>query len=519
MYPGCTIGEGMGLSKPCLVELKGITKSFPGVLANDKIDLSVAKGEIHALLGENGAGKSTLMNILYGLYEADAGTIYVRGRRASISSPKDAIALGIGMVHQEFMLIPALTVVENVALGMHSTKEPFTDLDKVRKKLEELAKTYNFKIRLDAKIADLGVGEQQRVEILKALYRGAEVLILDEPTAVLTPQETRELFATLRLLVAEGKSVVFISHKLNEVMEISHRITVLRSGKVIGTVLAKDTTKEELARMMVGRSVAFEVERGTAKTGQAVLEVKDLVVKDVRGLNVVNGATFDVRAGEILGVAGVDGNGQEELVEAIAGMRRISDGAVRIGGRDIAGLSPRQVASMGVAHIPASRHKTGLILDMTVAENLILQSQYRSPFSRGGNLDFKIIRDTAKNLMKEFDIRAPNEDTRVRLLSGGNQQKVILARELARKPKVLLAVHPTRGLDVGATEYIRRKIVEARNSGCAVLLVSTELDEILNLSDRIAVMYEGQIMGIVDARDAEIEKLGLMMAGSLRLAG
>lgn len=507
------------MSEPYLVELKGITKSFPGVVANDSVDLSVAKGEIHALLGENGAGKSTLMNILYGLYEADAGIIYVRGRKVSISSPKDAIALGIGMVHQEFMLIPALTVIENVALGMHSTKEPFTDLDTVGKKLRELAKVYNFKIRLDAKIADLGVGEQQRVEILKALYRGAEVLILDEPTAVLTPQETRELFATLRLLVAEGKSVVFISHKLNEVMEISHRITVLRSGKVMGTVLAKDTSKEELARMMVGRSVAFEVERGTAKTGEAVLEVKDLVVKDAWGLNVVNGATFEVRAGEILGVAGVDGNGQEELVEAIAGMRRVSEGAVRIEGRDIAGLSPRQVAGMGVAHIPASRHKTGLILDMTVAENLILQSQYRSPFSRRGNLDFKVIRETARNLMKEFDIRAPGEDTKVRLLSGGNQQKVILARELARKPKVLLAVHPTRGLDVGATEYIRRKIVEARDSGCAVLLVSTELDEILNLSDRIAVMYEGQIMGIVDARYAEIEKLGLMMAGSLRMAG
>lgn len=507
------------MNEPYFIELRGITKSFPGVVANSGVDLSIKKGEIHALLGENGAGKTTLMNILYGLYEADEGAVYIRGNQVSISSPKDAIGLGIGMVHQEFMLIPALTVAENIALGMPSTREPFTDLEEVKSRVSELAATYGFKVRPDDKIADLGVGEQQRIEILKALYRGAEILILDEPTAVLTPQETVELFTTLKKLVAEGKSVVFISHKLNEVIEISNRITVLRLGKVIGTVAVEDTSKEELARMMVGRDVAFEVERGTGEPGETMLEVTDLVVTDLRGLGVVNGASLKVSDGEILGIAGVDGNGQEELVEAIAGMRRISGGSIRIAGRDITTLNPRQVASMGVAHVPASRQTTGLVLDMTVSENLILQSQHRSPYSQGGNLDFKVIKDTARNLMEEFDIRAPSEETKVRLLSGGNQQKVVLARELARKPRVLLAVHPTRGLDVGATEYIRNKIVEARDSGCAVLLVSTELDEILNLSDRIAVIYEGKIMGVLDAEEAEIEKIGLMMAGSLRMAG
>jgi simple sugar transport system ATP-binding protein len=501
------------------LEMINITKQFPDVLANDRISFGVEKGSVHALLGENGAGKSTLMNILYGLVEPDEGEIRVGGERIRISSPKDALDAGIGMVHQEFMLIPALSVVENVVLGVDDGKGPLLDLKSAEGQIRDLASRYSFKIDPRAKVADLSVGEQQRIEILKALFRGAKILVLDEPTAVLTPQETRELFGIIRTLSEQQHTVIFISHKLNEVMEVSDRVTVLRDGRVVATLSTSETNPHQLARLMVGREVAFETSKKQMAPGPVMLEVKDLVVNDRRGLRAVAGVSLDVRAGEILGIAGVDGNGQTELVEAVTGLRSAESGRIMALGRDSTGASVRSLVESGMAHVPASRGQMGLILDMCLYENLILETYYKPPFSRGIFLDQAKVLEHARQLIDQYDIRTPNEEMRVRLLSGGNQQKVILARELSRTPKVLIAMHPTRGLDVGATEYVHSQMVAERERGCAVLLISVELEEIMDLSDRIAVMYEGRIVGIMDRREADIEEIGLLMAGSKRKAG
>ncbi|NPV70244.1 MAG: ABC transporter ATP-binding protein [Firmicutes bacterium] len=496
--------------------MRGIVKRFPGVVANNGISLSVRKGEVHALLGENGAGKSTLMNILYGLYEPDDGEICIDGRPLRISSPRDALDAGIGMVHQEFMLIPALTVAENVVLGMDDGRGPLLDLKATEAEVTRLAAEYLFRIDPRARVADLSVGEQQRIEILKALYRGARILVLDEPTAVLTPQETRELFSVMKTLSSQGHTIIFISHKLNEVMNVSDRVTVLRDGRVVATVNTRDTNPSELARLMVGREVGLDTSGARTSPGETVLSVSNLVVNDHRGLRAVKGVSLEVRAGEVLGIAGVDGNGQMELIEAITGLRKAQSGSVAVLGRDCTGLPPRPLAETGMAHIPGNRQRTGLILEMSVAENAILQTYYRPPISRGIMLNEGEVRRFSDSLISQYDIRTPNQDVKVKLLSGGNQQKVILARELSRQPRLLVAMHPTRGLDVGATEYVHSRILAERERGCAVLLVSVELEEILALSDRIAVMYEGEIAGILDGRNADIEEMGLLMAGSTR---
>lgn len=499
-----------------LLEMRDIVKDFGSLRANDHVNLQVEEGEIHALLGENGAGKTTLMNILYGLYQPTSGTILFRGQPVKIASPKDAISLGIGMVHQHFMLVPALTVVENIILGM---PRPWgvIDLKAAAKEIEEISRSYGYELDPFAKVWQLSVGEQQRVEIIKALYRGAKLLILDEPTAVLTPQEVRELFRVLRRLAAEKYTIIFISHKLNEVMELCSRVTVLRLGKVVGTVQACDTTKEELARMMVGREVFFKLDKKPPRLGEVVLELDKVEALDDKGLKALKNLSLQVRAGEILGIAGVDGNGQSELAEVITGMRQPVAGRIRIKGQDVTGQGSRLVTEQKVAHIPQDRQVQGLVMDMTIKENLILRQYYRAPFSQGVFLKWPAIKENAKKLIKEYDIRALHEDTPVKTLSGGNQQKVVLAREVSPQPDLIVAMHPTRGLDVGATEYVHRRLLAERDRGSAVLLISTELEEILNLSDRIAVIYEGEIMGIVPAEKANIEELGLMMAGSKRL--
>ncbi len=500
-----------------VLEMRGITKQFPGVLANDNVDFKLEKGEIHALLGENGAGKTTLMKILYGLYEADEGTILVDGEEVSIQEPNDAISLGIGMVHQHFMLIPPFTVAENLVLGAEPRKHGiFMDMESAIARANEISEAYGLAIDPHAKVMDISVGMQQRVEILKALLRGAEILVLDEPTAVLTPQEVTELFEIMRNLTRQGKSIIFISHKLKEVLDISDHVTVLRRGKSIGTVATPGTTQQELAKMMVGRDVELVVEKGPASPGENILEIDTLHVLDHRHLPAVRGVSFSVRAGEILGIAGVDGNGQSELVEAITGMRRPSSGRVVINGRDVTGVPPRQVFESGVVHIPSNRHRHGLILDFTLAENMVLQTYYRPPFSKRGELDWETIHQEARRLIEEFDVRTPSEKVAAGSLSGGNQQKVIVARELSRKPELIVAAQPTRGLDVGAIEFVHRKLIEARDDGKAVLLVSLELDEIMALADRIAVIYEGEIVGIADPDTVTEEELGLMMAGAMR---
>ncbi len=500
-----------------VLEMRGITKQFPGVLANDNVDFRLEKGEIHALLGENGAGKTTLMKILYGLYEADEGMVLVDGEEVSIKKPNDAINLGIGMVHQHFMLIPPFTVAENLVLGAEPVKNGlFMDMEKAIAKANEVSETYGLAVDPNAKVVDISVGMQQRVEILKALLRGAEILVLDEPTAVLTPQEVTELFEIMRNLTEQGKSIIFISHKLKEVLDISDHVTVLRRGKSIGTVATAKTTQQELARMMVGRDVELVVEKGPAKPGKNILQVSELHVLDQRHLPAVRGVSFSVRAGEIFGIAGVDGNGQSELVEAITGMRRPTSGRVVINGHDLTGARPREVFESGVVHIPSDRHRHGLVLDFTIAENMILQTYYKPPFSNRGELDWETIHQEARRLIEEFDVRTPSEKVAAGSLSGGNQQKVIVARELSRQPELIVAAQPTRGLDVGAIEFVHRKLVEARDDGKAVLLVSLELDEILALADRIAVMYEGEIVGVVDSDTVTEEELGLMMAGAMR---
>ena len=508
-----------------VVEMKGITKRFPGVVANDHIDFEVRAGEVHALLGENGAGKTTLMNVLYGLYQPDEGEIYIRGRKVTLRSPRDAIALGIGMVHQHFMLVPPLTVVENVILGLRSSRGPFLDTDRAEKRIADLSKRYGLKVDPRAQIWQLSVGEQQRVEIIKALYRGADILILDEPTSVLTPPEVKELFSVLRRMAEEGKAVIFITHKLHEVMAVSDRVTVLRDGRVVSTLDTEDTDERKLAKMMVGREVLFRVAREEVERGEIALEVRDLWVMGDKGLPALKGISLSLRQGEILGIAGVAGNGQGELAEAITGLRRATRGKVLIAGKDMTNRPSGEIIEAGVGYIPEERIRRGLIMDFSVAENAILETHHRPPFADGWFLPFakgwflnnQEIDRYVERLISDYEVKTPSKDVPVKHLSGGNLQRLILARELSREPKLLVAAQPTRGLDVGATEYIRRKLMEQRARGTAILLISEDLDEILSLSDRIAVMYEGEIVGIVPAEEAEVEEIGLMMAGAKRM--
>ncbi len=503
--------------EPPIVSMKGIVKRFPGVIANDHVDFDVRAGEIHALLGENGAGKTTLMNILYGIYQADEGRIYIRGKHVEIKSPRDAIRYGIGMVHQHFKLVYRHTVAENVALGF--VKSFVNPIEEVRKKILEFSERYGLKVNPDARIWELSAGEQQRVEIIKALYGGAEVLILDEPTSVLTPSETRELFKTLKEMKAENKAIIFITHKLDEVFEVSDRVTVLRKGKVVSTLKTSDTNKRELARLMVGREVLFRLERRPVATGEVLLKVENLHVLNDRGLPAVKGVSFTLRAGEILGIAGVAGNGQRELVEAITGLRKVESGRIICLGKDVTNCNPRIIAMLGMAHIPEERIRLGIAPGLSVAENLILKSYHTKPFSGRVMLNWGIIRETAEKLVKEYEIMTPSINTPAKLLSGGNIQRLILARELSGGAWVIVAAHPTYGLDVGATEYIRKLLLKQRERGCGVLLVSEDLEEVLNLSDRIAVMFEGEFMGIVKPEEASIEDIGLMMAGTKRVEG
>jgi len=499
---------------PPVLELRGITKTFPGVLANDSIDLSVEKGKILALLGENGAGKTTLMNILYGLYKPDKGQILINGEEATISGPNDAIARGIGMVHQHFMLIPVMTAAENVMLGVEPIRNGvFLDKASVVKRIQEISKQYDLDVDPQAYIGDLPVGAQQRVEIIKVLYRQADILILDEPTAVLTPQEVQGLFTVLRSLVANGKSIIFITHKLKEVLAIADTITVLRSGRVVGTLDAKGASQEKLASMMVGREVNLIVRKKPATPKDVVLSVNDLYVRDERRNLTVNGASFDVRAGEVLGIAGVQGNGQTELVFALTGLSSVVGGEISIMGELVRHSSPRNILERGVAHIPEDRQRHGLILSFPVQDNMVLCTYYQPPFAKGLALQQKVITERAGKLVEQFDVRTPNVFVPVSTLSGGNQQKVIVAREFSRPIKLLIASQPTRGLDVGSIEYIHSRIIEKRDEGTAVLLVSPELDEIIALSDRIAVMYKGQIVDIVPAAQVNKAYLGLLMAG------
>ena len=497
------------------LELRGITKRFPGVVANEGVDLVVQPGEIHGLLGENGAGKTTLMNVLYGLYQPDEGEILIDDKPVRFDGPGDAIKAGIGMVHQHFMLIPVFTVVENVMLGVETTSGPFGILspDDARDRIREISERHSFGVDPDAIIEDLPVGVRQRVEIIKTLYRQSDLLVLDEPTAVLTPQETDELFEMVRSLKDFGTSMVFITHKLNEVLEIADRITVLRRGKVVGTTTPSETNKEELAAMMVGRSVQLVVDRDPAKPGEPVLEVRDLVVRDERGHAAVDHLDLTVHAGEILAVAGVQGNGQSELAEAITGLRDIDAGEIRIGGEEL-GSDPREVYEAGVAHVPEDRMGAGLIGEFTVADNLVLNSYWHAPYGRGLALDGDAIVESATEQIAAYDIRTPSIFNPVSNLSGGNQQKVIAAREFSRPVKLIVASQPTRGLDVGSIEYIHRRIVAKRDEGAAVLIVSSELDEVLALGDRIAVMYQGRIVDILEPREATFERLGLLMGGA-----
>ncbi len=494
-----------------LVSMVNIVKRFPGVVANDHVNFDLMPGEIHALLGENGAGKTTLMNILYGIYKPDEGEIYVRGRKVKIRSPKDAMRLGIGMVHQHFLLVDRHTVAENLALG-HS-KSLINPLDEIKAKIREFAEKYGLKVDPDSYIWQLSAGEQQKVEIIKALYRGANILVLDEPTSILTPQESRELFSILKRMKEDGNGIAFITHKLAEVFEVADRVTVMRKGRVIGTLRTQETSKEELAKMMVGREVIFTIKKRPAKMGGPVLEVENLRVLGDRKQEAVRGITFQVRAGEILGIAGVAGNGQRELVQAIVGLRKVKSGTIRVMGIDVTNKSPREIAELGVGHIPEERLKYGIVPNLSVAENFILKSYYKPPLKKGFVLDYSKIEKIAEKLIEEYGIVAPTPNTPARLLSGGNMQKLIVARELWRKPKLIVALNPTFGLDVGATEYIRKILLEQRDEGAAILLVSGDLDEILQMSDRLAVMYNGQIMGIVRPEEVSVEEIGLMMSG------
>lgn len=497
-----------------IVSMKGITKQFPGVLANNNIDFEVNPGEIHALVGENGAGKSTLMSILYGLYQPDRGEIFLRGKRVAIKEPATAIKLGLGMVFQHFMLVPPLTVAENVVLGTEPRRGWFFDLPRAVRQVEEISKTYGLKVDPLARVENISVGIQQRVEIIKTLYRGAEILILDEPTAVLTPQEVEELFKILRLLKEQGKTIIFITHKLKEIMTITDRITVLRNGESAGTVMTRETSQQELARMMVGRDVLLRVKKKTAQPGEVTLRVDNLTASNNRNLPALNGVSFQIRTGEIFGIAGVEGNGQSELVEVLTGLRPSTGGSVELRGQSITNLSPRSIRETGIAHIPEDRHKRGLVLNFDLAENLVFGVHYRKPFTRSwGILNWPQIKDTAAKLLKQYDVRTPGHHLLARSLSGGNQQKLIVARELEQQPSLLIASQPTRGVDIGAIEFIHNRLLEERGNGKAVLLVSAELQEIMTLADTIGVMYEGKLMAVLPASEASEEKLGLLMAG------
>jgi len=493
--------------------MRGIRKEFPGVVANDDVSLDVRRGEVHALLGENGAGKSTLMNILYGLYRPDAGEILLNGKRVVFSSASDAIEAGIGMVHQHFMLIPVMTVAENVVLGTEPVKDGvLLDEGAAERRVADMAKTFKFAVEPGALVEDIGVGQQQRVEIMKALYRNADILILDEPTAVLTPQEASDLFEVLRTLRREGISIVFISHKLKEVLEIADRITVLRRGKTIETVPREGATEESLARAMVGREVLLRVEKKPAEVGDVLLEVEDLWASDDRGIQKVRGVSFQVRAGEIVGVAGVDGNGQTELIEALTGLRRADSGVIRVGGHELQHPTTRDSLDAGLGHIPEDRQRHGLVLEFSIAENVALHDYATTPDSKLGWLFPKRLVERAKGLIKEFDVRGGGPLTPAGALSGGNQQKLVAAREISRDPTALIAAQPTRGLDVGAIEYLHRRLVAERDEGRAILLVSLELDEIFSLSDRILVIYEGEIVGEHTGEVSE-EQIGFEMLG------
>lgn len=495
------------------LEMRGITKRFPGVLASDKVDFDVQSGEVHALLGENGAGKSTLMKILYGLYHPDEGEILINDSPVRISSPTDSINLGIGMIHQHFMLVPTLTVAENVALGLPSSRGALTDLDRVSKRIIELAEIYGLKIDPDAYIWQLSVGQQQRVEIIKALYRGAALLILDEPTAVLTPQEVDELFVIMNQMVRDGHALIFISHKLHEVVEISRRVTVLRDGRKIGTRPTSEITKQILANWMVGREVGFSPDRGVAELGETRMKIEDLVCSSDRGTPGLRGVNLEVRSGEILGVAGVSGNGQRELAEAITGLRKVTGGKVYLEGEDVTGFPPAEITERMLSYIPEERMRDGMIKDFSVAENMILREHHKMPYSKYGFLRLREISSHANELISNFQVKTPSSETEAKNLSGGNIQKIVLAREIFRTPRVIIAAQPTRGLDIGATEYVREQLLEQRRKGVAIMLISEDLDEIIALSDRIAVLYEGQVMDIVPREEATPEKLGLLMAG------
>ncbi len=498
------------------VEIRNVTKTFPLVKANDRVDFLVEKGEIHALVGENGAGKTTLVNILYGLLKPDSGTMSINDRPVSFSGPGDAIAQGIGMVHQHFMLIPPFSVSENVILGQEPSQAGFVNIAEADRIVRDLSEQHGLEVDPRAKVETLSVGIQQRIEIIKVLFRGAEILILDEPTAVLTPQEVDEFFDILKSLKAQGKTIIFITHKLQEVMAISDKVTVMRRGKVVGSVVTEDSSTDELANMMVGRQVLFRVERGPADPGETVLQVTDLEALDNKKLPALRKISFSVREGEILGIAGVEGNGQSELVEVLTGLRKARSGAVTLSGTDITNSSPRQVRERGSSHIPEDRHKRGLILEYTLAMNTILGIHYRAPYIK--RFLFEImnlvpIRKKAARLIEEFDIRPPDPENAAGNLSGGNQQKLIVAREMDQDPKLLIAAQPTRGVDVGSIEFIHKRLIQARDLKKAVLVISADLEEILSLSDRIAVMYEGRIVGILNPEEATEERLGLMMTG------
>ena len=496
-----------------VIEMREITKIFGEFVANDKINLELRKGEIHALLGENGAGKSTLMNMLAGLLEPTSGEIVVNGKSEKLDSPSKAASLGIGMVHQHFMLVEAFTVAENIILGSEVTNKGVLDLKKANADILELSERYGLAVDPTAKVEDISVGAQQRVEILKTLYRGADILIFDEPTAVLTPAEILELMDIMKALVKEGKSIILITHKLDEIRAVADRVTVIRRGKSIQTVSIEGATNKDLAEMMVGRSVSFVTEKEEAQPKEVVLQISDLVVNENRGVPAVKELSLDVRAGEIVGIAGIDGNGQSELIQAITGLRKVKSGSIKIKGQEVVGLSPRKITEMNVSHVPEDRHRDGLVLEMMLSENIALQTYYKEPLSKNGVLNYNQINSYAHKLMEEFDVRAANEIVPASALSGGNQQKAIIAREVDRNPDLLIVSQPTRGLDVGAIEYIHKRLISERDKGKAVLVVSFELDEILNLSDRIAVIHDGKIQGIVKPSETNKQELGILMAG------
>ncbi|TQR20982.1 ABC transporter ATP-binding protein [Psychrobacillus vulpis] len=496
-----------------VIEMLGIRKEFGSFVANDNITLQLKKGEIHALLGENGAGKSTLMNVLFGLYQPEAGEIKVNGKSVKITDPNVANDLGIGMVHQHFMLVEKFTVTENIILGNELTKSGIINIKDAAKKIQSLSEMYGLEVDPYAKIEDISVGMQQRVEILKTLYRGAEILIFDEPTASLTPQEIHELIQIMKRLIQEGKSIILITHKLQEIMDVSDRVTVIRKGEGIGTVITKETNPNELASLMVGRQVDFTTVKDEANPTEESLVVNNLVVTDYRGIEKVKGLNLTVRKGEIVGIAGIDGNGQSELIESITGLRKVKSGSIKINGQDVTNKKPRQITEAGVGHIPQDRHKHGLVMDFSIGHNIALQTYYAPPISKNGIIDYGKVSELAQKIIKDYDVRTQGEETLARSLSGGNQQKAIIGREVIRNPELLIAALPTRGLDVGAIEFIHQRLIEQRDKGKAVLLLSFELDEVMNVSDRIAVIYDGQIVDTLQPKDTTEQELGLLMAG------